>query len=130
MAADSALWGDGTMHFKTKKIHRLSDGSLIGMYGSWPSCLKLLQFLNSDDEGLPRFKEAGAILIRSRTRMFIYESGVLMPIQSAPYVAGGTGSTVALGAMHAGASAIEAIQAAIAHDSHTRGPVRSLKLEE
>ena len=130
MAADSALWGDGTLHFKTRKIHRLVDGSLIGMYGSWPACLKLLQFLNSDDDDIPKFKEAGAILVRSRTRICIYESGVIMPIHNTPYIAGGTGSTIALGAMHAGASAVEAIQAAIAHDSHTRGPVRSLKLEE
>jgi hypothetical protein len=45
---------------------------------------------------------------------------------SGPYFAFGTGDQTALGAMHAGASATEAVEAAIVHDVLSNGPVQSL----
>ena len=101
----------------------------MGFYGNWTACLALLAFIQSNEEDPPKFKDAGALIIRPKSRMFVYENGILMRA-TGKYIAGGTGATLALGALHAGASAVEAIQAAIAHDSCTRGPVRSLKLEE
>lgn len=42
------------------------------------------------------------------------------------YFAFGTGDLVAMGALHHGATAIEAVQAAIDHDVLTNGPVQSI----
>lgn len=46
-----------------------------------------------------------------------------------PFYALGSGSTVAMGAMQQGASAVEAVEAAIALDIYSGGPIRVLKQE-
>jgi hypothetical protein len=51
----------------------------------------------------------------------------IIPIK-APYVAIGSGKQIALGALCAGKSAVQAVEAACEHNVWTRGPVQSLKL--
>lgn len=46
-----------------------------------------------------------------------------------PYFAFGSGEQVALGAMHAGASAEQAVEAAMVHDVLTNGPVQVLSVK-
>ena len=53
----------------------------------------------------------------------------IIPIK-APYVAIGSGKQIALGALWAGKSAIQAVESAIEHNVWTRGPVQSLRLKK
>lgn len=66
-----------------------------------------------------------AVVLKPSGRLFIYDEwGFPQPI-TAPYYAVGSGAKVAYGAMHAGASAVAAVEAACAHDPYTSGPVLS-----
>jgi ATP-dependent protease HslVU (ClpYQ) peptidase subunit len=131
MAADSSIWVDGTMNYKTRKIFKLPDGTLVGFCGTWAHCMRLLEYLKGEQEDIPtNIKEASAIVVTPKRRVIVYEGGTMTYVSRTKYLAAGSGSAVALGAMHAGATAVEAIKASIEHDNHTRGPIRSIKLED
>lgn len=51
----------------------------------------------------------------------------IIPLR-APYLALGSGCQIAMGAMWAGKSAVQAVEAACEHNVWTRGPVQSLRL--
>ena len=68
------------------------------------------------------------IVVELDGAMTVYE-GTMMPFTiTGPYFAIGCGSPEAMGAMHAGASAVQAVEAAIAHDVHCGGCVMTLCL--
>ncbi len=78
---------------------------------------------------IDRFLENGsdftAVVRCPGAKLFVYDEWGL-PIQiTAPYYAVGSGAKVAYGAMHAGASATAAVEAACAHDPYTSLPVHS-----
>lgn len=132
LASDSAVW-DGadysTMAHKTKKLFRLKDGSIVGIYGTLHTCLNLIAYLNGDEKP-GRLEGASAIVVKPSGRIICYEGATQIPVIKARYIAAGSGASVALGALFQGANAMEAVKAAIYHDSGSRGPVRSLTLIE
>lgn len=129
MAADDSCWACDTRTYNVKKLYRLKEGSLLGISGNLAAATRLIAFLQSDEsKPPPRLAGASAILVRQNGRIFKFEDGTAIPMLRTKYIAGGSGFMVALGAMHAGATAVEAIKAAIAHDNSTQGRVYSLKL--
>jgi len=129
MAADSAIWVEDTLVFKIRKTHRLKNGSICGYCGTVDSALGVIRWLDGDADEKVRFDDVTVLVLTPTGRLLKYDGEKPVPLTRAEYVAIGTGASIALGAMHQGATAIEAIKAAIAHDSKTRGPVNWLKIE-
>lgn len=128
LAADSVITQERNLHpFKVQKLYRLKDGSIVALFGShWGHCLHLLEFLQGGKK--VKCPKGNAILIDPKGRMFAYASFRRVPLKYTPYIAFGTGQTLALGAMAAGASAVEAVKAAIKHDPYTKGPVVFMRI--
>ena len=128
MAADSQATGDH--HSRVHKIHRMPDGTLIGGCGVWRACHAAIEWLRSGQEGKPP-KMAGAWLLVVTPKGRVYyaeEQWPPFPVDS-KFGATGSGSQLAVGAMEAGATALEAVKIAAKHDGATSGPFHTLKLK-
>jgi 20S proteasome alpha/beta subunit len=129
MAADSSVWEEGTLSHKMKKLHRLKDGSVVGIFGTVSSCINLIEYLKDNKKKPKSMNGAGAIIAFPDGRLLSCEGSTVVPIEKARYLAAGSGMSVALGALHQGATAIQAVKAAIAHDASSRGPVKSMRIK-
>ena len=130
IAADSGVWVEDTLSHKTKKLYRLKDGSVAGFCGALTEALALIEWLNGDKDVKVNWSQATILVIKPTGRMLMYDAEKPVVLRKTPYVAIGSGTSIALGAFHHGATAIEAVQAAIAHDAKSIGPVSSLKVNE
>lgn len=63
-----------------------------------------------------------ALFLNSKNELFEFDSGFLQPVH-AHYLAIGSGGTLAMGALAHGATAKEAVEAAIKHDKNSGGNV-------
>lgn len=77
----------------------------------------------SDSDGCDR----GVIIGPTTTDLLVFEQGGSFRMIKSPYFAMGSGRQYALGAMYAGASAKEAVEAAMRHDDFTWGSVMVLR---
>lgn len=136
LAGDSKVTAEGSFMCSATKIRKV-DGCLIGGCGNldlvhWflknfkldvlTGKIKLATTINEKDdfEGL---------IIDPKGKVFYYsEKCLVTPVKDFGYYAIGSGSTVALGAMYAGATAREAVMAAIKFDVHTGGPIKMVRL--
>jgi hypothetical protein len=66
--------------------------------------------------------EFSCLIVDDDGVMLTFDRGYLLPVD-APYAAIGSGMFFAMGAMAHGASAEEAVAAAMAHDKNTGGPI-------
>lgn len=131
IASDSSVWLDDTFLYRTKKIFRMPNGSLCGFWGKARSCSALRQWL-LDPESVKASETKGGcgMLIEPSGLIRMYYNGTTNEvISNNDYVAGGAGCTVALGALFCGASAADAVRAAIHHDVYARAPVQTLRLK-
>lgn len=128
MAGDSAIWVENTLVYKTKKIHRLKDGSICGYCGAVDEALAIIRHFDGDETEKVKWDEVTILMLKPNGQLLKYDKQVPTKLKKIEYLAIGTGQSVALGAMYQGATAIEAVQAAIEHDSHTRGPVTWMKV--
>lgn len=136
LAADSKTTADGTSVCRATKIRKV-DGCLIGGCGNldlvhWflknfkidvlTGKIKLAITINEKDE----FE---GIIVDPKGKVFYYsEKCLVTPVKDYGYYSIGSGSTIALGAMYAGANAREAVMAAIKFDIHTGGPIKTVRL--
>ena len=129
MAADmQASKGDSKMG-TVRKIGRNTAGDLAGVAGDAARAAAFLRWFEKGEEGpqptLIWEKDGGsfdrALIVRKAGEPYeIYEpSGMFL--MYAAYTAIGSGTPEAMGAMHHGATAEEAVAAAIAHDVHCGG---------
>jgi len=116
-------------HSRVRKIHRMPDGVLLGGCGSTQDCHLVAEWLKGGQEGkLPRSLEADFIIVLPNGSILIAE-GRFPPFPlTAKFAAIGSGSPVAMGAMEAGATALEAVKIAAKHDGGTSGPFHTLRL--
>ena len=130
LAADSMAYGGKyTASPGLKwKIWRLDNGDRLGVSSVVPGAGEAVRdWLNGKLEREHVPTDMVAIMIKGRDQLYV-ASGTLQfsgPIESEFYAIGG-GADFAIGAMHQGADAAEAIRCAIAHDQHTGGEVRVL----
>jgi len=116
------------------KIYRLSDGSVVGLAGDNHNGLLLLEALREASTGdirtLPKgpFKKAEALLVSPRRKVFMYSGGWYDDKHMQGYYAIGSGSIVALGAMDAGATAVEAVKIGIKRSVFCGGRVQKLEI--
>jgi len=141
MAADTqAYLGRGEPgHARKLKVHRLVDGSLLGVSSSIVgAALRLVDWVNGgcDQQSMPVIKDGEREHEFEMLRVF--EDGVVhyfndtyhWTVIEARYFAIGSGSKYALGAMSAGCSASGAVAIACEFDQYSGGNVEQWKLVE
>lgn len=128
MASDSQCTRGTTPSFTTK-LFRGPDGSVLGISGNFNQALALVDFLCGRSESPPDFSEEVSVLQLRRDGIWIYD-GSTRPVRvDLPFFACGSGSDIALGAMHMGAAPEQAVKAAIRFDVYTGGKVQTMTLE-
>lgn len=134
IASDSLLLQGGEVRCgEVRKIGRAANGGVAGASGSFMECHRFLSWVEG---GFSASFHAGdpeafsAILVQpDGTINIVSPDGNLCPV-NAPFKAIGCGYQVALGAMYMGASAVEAVRAAIELDPFCGGAVATLELED
>lgn len=131
LAADSNCSSGGTRVYRVRKIFRIEDGSLVGFAGDLSEGMKFVDWLDDggDKEEKPGLQNVHGLVVKPSGRIILYEGGVPIVPKRPKYIAIGTGQATAMGAMWAGASAAEAVRAAIQHDDHSGGPVITMRLK-
>lgn len=133
MAVDTQWWASGRRYGFGRKLGRSKDGwwaagtgeaAVINAFIEWMKN-KRLDGLQRPWAGLPEtsaWDHSGMILLAPDGRTFFYEG--FAPVEmTAPFMADGSGAPVALGAMEAGATAIQALMIAGKHDPATGGNI-------
>lgn len=126
-ATDDQLW-------QTNKIERLSTSAgklLVGWCGDVHSALVFMEWLKNEQSRKPDIsnEDFEAIVVAETGRVTIWNQSLVGWRPEGRFFAIGSGAKAAMGAMHAGKSAVEAVKIACKVDPYTRGPVRSLRLK-
>lgn len=137
MAADSGSWMGDACHSWANKLAKGPDGTLYGVAGGAPQALGFLDWVNSgadpntmpQAEALPDGGNSFIVLAVSPGGpvRIICAKGV--ETYEAPYFAIGGGSATAFGALCAGATAADAIEATKEHGSSAHGRVLTIAHE-
>jgi ATP-dependent protease HslVU (ClpYQ) peptidase subunit len=110
-----------------KKISRLSDGSLFALAGDDVQELRLIEWLEDGEDGLPpQGKDFTAILVDTDGLLHTF-AGVgdrFVPWYDTAFAAFGSGADIAYGAMEMGASAESAVRCAMRRNTTTGGEVQ------
>jgi hypothetical protein len=128
LAADSLVTSDGIRTSTIVKLaRREKDGTLFGACGRASLIRAAREWFLRGEPPEDRIKikdnEAQFIIVRPNNDVETWdESG--SSDDAAPFHALGSGRDIALGAMAAGASAIEAVRIAAKFDTGTGGPIR------
>lgn len=128
IASDSGVWVEGVLVYKTKKLHRLKNGCVVGFAGAVDDAMTLIRWLDGSEEEKIKFDDVTLLVVAPSGRILKYDAPKPIVIKRPKYIAIGTGYQIALGALHQGATAYEAVQAAIEHDAHSRGPIYQMKV--
>lgn len=127
LAADGRVTCDGLILTDTcKKITRLSDGALFTLCGVDTLEQRIIQWLEEDDDKpIPKGKGFCAILVDTDGVLETYNGrGEGFAPSYGEFQAYGSGCEVAYGAMEMGASAKEAVEAAIKRNAFSGGAIQ------
>lgn len=93
----------------------------VGLCGVIDTCLDVLNCFDEDWDGkIPKkYKQCEFLVLTQDGKLFTFNSPLRWIEVKQPFYAIGSGSHIALGAMQAGATAVEAVQAASKHDLYT-----------
>ncbi len=112
------------------KIFRIGP-CLVAGAGSAAKILKFVDWVKNglDPETLPFTHEddANGMLVTPAGKIIMWSEQGPWPVES-PFYALGSGYQIAMGAMEMGATAAEAVEAAIKWDTGSGGPVRTLAI--
>jgi hypothetical protein len=139
MAADrQAYLGRGeAMHARKSKIKRLDNGSLIGVSSSIVGAsVRLIPWIEAgmDHDNWPVIKNSERemdfeiLYVEPSGQVLYFQDSYMPTIVEVEFMAVGSGSGYALGAMEAGASAAGAVAIACKFDVFSGGGVDILKL--
>lgn len=120
-----------------KKVFRCTDGSLAAGIGLSSAVDKYIEWLSSRKDNTterPSLSHGGgdAIVLCVRTDGILElhdKAGILIYPKTIPFVAIGSGKEAALGALHMGANAVQAVEIACKVDVYCGGEVQSLALQ-
>lgn len=136
MAADTRAYSGSSHPVGNKmKIHRLADGSLLGLSSSTPGLpeeFKAWLERGADREDYaPAEVDIEALLIAPDGKAYLYTDSYFRcgPLIGDTFTIG-SGKKYALGAIKAGCDAEEAVHVAIACDPFCGGPVSLIRLHE
>lgn len=125
-ATDDQLWS-------ANKIHRVQTSAgelLVGLAGNVYAGLVFIEWLKDQRSRKPDLvnEDFEGIVVAETGRVTIWTSSLVGWRPRGKFFAIGSGAQSAMGAMHAGKSAIDAVKIACKVDPYTRWPVRSLRL--
>jgi len=110
-----------------------AQGVIYAACGSYARCR---EFITAPAGKRPDLDEHSRVIMFMAARedraagIFIFEENGMFPLSPMPeFTAWGSGFPVALGAMHAGADAIQAVRIAAKVDPHTGGAIHHLRLD-
>jgi hypothetical protein len=137
MAATSGWIDDGIAWAKGQSLHRRND-VVYGAVGATPDILQFIdwhsagcdrsqppEFLNTDDEG------AGfscLVAASNPLTLELWDPSLVGIIVHPEFYAIGSGAKVAVGALHCGVSAADAVKAALIYDPECVGRVEIINL--
>lgn len=132
LAADTLMTRGDSALVGIVKIAQGPDGRMGGACGSAAFMGQWLAWIKGeiDERPIPQWDDGrtdSGLLIHPDGKVELFEEGGSFEFCGA-YLAMGSGRPEALGAMHAGASAENAVRAAIEHDCHSGGEVTVLRL--
>ena len=135
LAADSLVTAGSRIVTSTNatKIVRLSDGRLLGHCGQMRHMKPLVAYLEGKSDRYPDMeKDATAIVVHPDGRVELHFGRHPDEAfeEQAEFYAIGSGAELALGAMAVGASAVDAVHAAIRFDTCSGGDVKHLELQQ
>lgn len=109
------------------KVRRLPDGNLIGWCGELSKASSLIDYLTDPDNAEPFTSKKGltAFILTNKGKILQYEGSDWFEFKQ-PYIALGSGKDYAYGALAMGASAKEAVKAAIKFDTGSGGRIKTL----
>lgn len=131
LAADTGETAGNSRLGRAVKIVRRADGALAAAAGNAVYAYAFKEWFRRGGEGQPPEAKSEnntfdrGVIFHADGRIEVFEPGGKF-FTAAPYYALGSGRPEALGAMFAGASAIQAIKAAMVHDSDTFGDIAAL----
>lgn len=131
-AADSLITSGGTVEGYCKKITRC-ENVYVGWAGSLQAATLFKDYLSGKDIDKSFFdkpqQEFSAIVADSANRQVItYTNGLIPEIYNAPFYCIGSGTSIAKGALMAGATPREAVKVAASLDIYTGGKIQTVKV--
>ena len=135
MAADSRAYSGSAHPAGNKlKIHRLKDGSIVGITSNQVGMPEaFVEWLNnggSRDDLMPASPSLSAIVVSPSGDIALYDDGYTPSRVWGDTFTIGSGRKYALGAIAMGADAKRAVEVAIEHDLWCGGPITSLALND
>ena len=116
--------------YRVKKISRLPDGSMVGFCGVLRKCTAAVDWMQQGCQGEPPdFDDAQLLMVRTDGSLWIAEGQLPAYRLQDKFAAIGCGAAMAVGAMAAGASAVDAVKICCKLDPGTSGPIHTLKLK-
>jgi ATP-dependent protease HslVU (ClpYQ) peptidase subunit len=125
MVSDTQVTGpdDRTISYHAAKIVRCKDGALAGAAGGNVPCLNFLKWAQDGRKGPkpPSIKQVTGIVLTKKGEVLVYDGSHIADPALGGFAAIGSGAPVAQGAHHAGARAVQCVEAAIAWSTHCGG---------
>jgi len=129
LAVDSKETCSGTViSTKAKKLYTdIGQYKAVAVCGGSADCQKIIEWImQGEGKGVPsNLEDSAVIAIDCKGRAYKYLSPHLNKTKINPPYADGSGWEIALGAMDAGATAVEAVKIASKRDVYTGGRIRS-----
>lgn len=128
LAADTLVTHNGTRVSHAQKIFRVGDW-LIGACGTFGGIKPVEAWVKAGADldtaiDFGKVEDTGAILVGPSGKTYHADTGGGYVCEElSPFLAIGSGSEIALGAMYHGATAIEAVNAAIALETNCGGQI-------
>ena len=136
LAGDGLSLQDGVAEdYSFPKVFQIRDGRLVGVSGTYARCLAVKRWLEERGDldhppNQPKMEDddGSVIVVQADGTVRVYELDGWFDY-SPQMAAWGSGAKAALGAMHAGATAVEAVEIAAKIDPFTGGEVISVRLD-
>jgi hypothetical protein len=131
LAADRRMLRHGWLSGGTaQKVFRRDDGTLLGICGDFAAGMALVEWMLSGQKGdQPKPDDTTLLVVEPSGRVMIYEGGGAHPVGEPPFWAIGSGFPAALGALHMGATAVQAVEIASKIEPNTGDGVVSVRHE-
>lgn len=139
LASDSRTSiGSNMMTDNAKKVIKVTVKDtqiLAGIVGESGHCYQLQEWVRktgADFDNVPSGNKAAALVVKragKTTKMFYLDEGLFFPVNE-PYMAVGSGLEYAQGALHVGASAVDAVSASIKYVATCGGKPQYVKFDD
>lgn len=135
IAADTSMTVGDARVGRMRKVVRAPNGDLAGASGSASFAHAFREWVKNGGDGpAPEAKSDQhyfdrGFIARRNGAIEVFEPGGSFLVE-AEYYAIGSGAAEARGAMFAGADAVTAVRAAMAHDTYTGGDITVIKADE